>query len=78
MVSKVRSLIDILILTLEKLIVIVSIGVAYLIFVKGFVYIGKSTPFYYLLAIFSLVLTVLTKKETTAMATIIFSFLLPH
>jgi hypothetical protein len=78
MVSKVRSLIDILILTLEKLIVIVSISVAYLIFVKGFVYISMPTPFYYLLAIFSLVLTVLTKKKITAMATIIFSSLLPH
>jgi len=41
-------------------------GVAYLLFVKGFVYIGKSTPFYYILKIFSPLLTVLTKKEKEA------------
>ena len=64
-ISKVRPLIGILTLTSEKVIVIVSMGVAYLPFVKGFcLYIGKPTPFYFSLAIFPLLLIVFTKKES--------------
>ena len=47
-------------------------GVAYLLYVKGFVYIGKSTPFYYPLNL-SLLFTRLKKKET-AINAILFTF----
>jgi hypothetical protein len=43
-------------LTSGKVIVIVSMGVAYLLFQKVFVCLGKSTPFYYFLATFPLLL----------------------